>query len=154
MLKPFLLLSAVILFVVAPTPTPTLASGASPQDASSGSAGKSTPASREKAKKVYAMDCALCHGDNGNGKTDIATSLNVPMDDWSEAKTLAGKSDQELFDSIRKGKGDKMPAEDASRAKNEEVWALVAYIRGFSKGQAAAPTAPADATAPAPAPQR
>lgn len=154
MLKPFLLLSAVVLFVAAPTPTPTLASGASPQDASSGVAGKSTPASREKAKKVYEMDCALCHGDNGNGKTDLATSMNVTVDDWSDPKSLATKSDQELFDLIRKGKGDKMPAEDASRAKNEEVWALVAYIRGFSKNQPAVPAAPADAATPAPAPQQ
>jgi len=152
MLKPFLLLSAVILFVIAPTPTPILASGGLPQDASSGSAGKSTPASREKAKKVYAMDCALCHGDNGNGKTDIAASFKGPMDDWTDPKTLASKSDQELFDAIRKGKGD-MPAEDASRAKNDEVWALVAYLRGFSKGQPAAPAAPANAATPAPAPQ-
>ena len=153
MLKPFLLVSAVILFVIAPTPTPTPATGASPQDASSCAAGKSTPASREKAKKIYAMDCALCHADNGNGKTDIATSMNVPMDDWTDAKALSSKSDQELFDLIRKGKGDKMPAEDVSRAKNEEVWALVAYIRGFSKNQPAAPAAPAEATTPAPAPQ-
>ena len=150
MLKPFLLLSAVILLVIAPTPTPTLASGASPQDASS----KSTPAAREKAKKVYAMDCAACHGDNGNGKTDLATSMNVTLDDWTDPKTIAAKSDQDLFTAIRKGT-DKMPAEDASRAKDDEVWALVVYIRNFSKNQPAAPAAPAaDAPAPAPAPPR
>jgi len=150
MLKPFLLLSAVILLVIAPTPTPTLASGASPQDASS----KSTPAAREKAKKVYAMDCAACHGDNGNGKTDLATSMNVTLDDWTDPKTIAAKSDQDLFTAIRKGT-DKMPAEDASRAKDDEVWALVVYIRNFSKNQPAAPAAPAaDAPAPATAPQR
>lgn len=148
MLKPFLLLSAVILFVIAPTPTPTLASGAAPQDAAS----KSTPAAREKAKKVYAMDCAACHGDNGNGKTDLATSMNVTLDDWTDPKVLAAKSDQDMFNAIRKGSGDKMPAEDASRAKDDEVWALIVYIRNFSKNQPAAPAAPAATPAEAPSP--
>ena len=160
MLKPFLLLSAAVLFVIAPTPTPTLAAGRAAKDAAPASTNpvKPTAASQEKAKKLYAMDCALCHGDNGNGKTDIATSMNVTLADWTDPKTFAPMSDQQIFDIIRKGKGDKMPAEDASRAKNDEVWNLVIYIRSFSKGQQSAPApAPAEAApvapAPAPAPQ-
>jgi mono/diheme cytochrome c family protein len=154
MLKPFLLLSAVVLFVITPTPTPTLASGGAAQDAVPASTNpvKGTAASQEKAKKLYAMDCALCHGETGNGKTDMATSLNVTLADWTDPKTLATMSDQQLFDMIRKGKGDKMPAEDASRAKNDEVWNLVLYIRAFSKNQPAAPAAPAEAAPAAAAP--
>ena len=151
MLKPFLLLAAVVLFVIAPTPTPTLAAGGPPQD---NNPVKPSAAAREKARKLYGVDCSMCHGDNGDGKTDMAKDMTLTLADWTDPKSLAALPDKQLFDTIRKGKGDKMPAEDASRAKNEEVWALVAYIRGFSKGQAAAPTAPADATAPAPAPQR
>lgn len=147
MLKPFLLLSAVVLFAITPTSTPTLASGGSPQAAPSA---KAAAASQEKAKKLYAMDCALCHGENGNGKTDMATSLSVTLADWTDPKSLASLSDQQLFDIIRKGKGDKMPAEDAGRAKNDEVNALIAYIRTFSKNQPAAPAAP-DAAPAAPA---
>jgi len=141
MLKPFLLVSALVLVVTAPVFTPTVSAGA-PQEAP-----KSTPASREKAKKLYAVDCAMCHGDNGNGKTDLATSMNLTLTDWTEAKSLAATSDKDLFDVIRKGKGEKMPGEDAGRAKDDDIWALVAYIRGFSKGQSAAAPAPA-ATAP------
>ena len=146
MLKPFLFLSAVVLFVITPAPTPTLASGISPQAAPSTNPVKPTAASLEKTKKLYAQDCAVCHGDNGNGKTDLATSMNVTLADWTDPKTLAAMSDQQLFDIIRKGKGDKMPAEDEGRAKNDEIWGLVNYIRDFSKNQPAAP-APA---APAP----
>jgi cytochrome c len=157
MLKPFLLISAAVLFAIAPTPTPMLASGGSPQDTASTNPVKPTAASQEKAKKLYAMDCALCHGDNGNGKTDIATSMNVTLADWTDPKTFAPMSDQQIFDIIRKGKGEKMPAEDAGRAKDADVWNLVTYIRAFSKGQQSAPApapAPADSTpAPAPAPQ-
>ena len=140
MLKPLLILCAVVLFVTAPTPTPTLAAGTPPQDA----AAKTTPAAREKSKKLYAQDCAMCHGDNGNGKTDIATSMNVTLLDWTDPKSLTGKSDQELFDVIRKGKGDKMPPEEPGRAKDDEVWALIAHIRNFSKGM---PSTPAHAEA-------
>jgi hypothetical protein len=63
-------------------------------------------------------------------------------------------SDQQLFDAIRKGKGDKMPPEDPGRAKDVDVWNLIIYIRAFSKGQPAAPApaAPAPSAAPATAP--
>ncbi len=148
MLKAFLLFSAAVLFAIAPMPAPTLGAGGAGQDAAPASTNpvKTTAASQEKAKKLFAMDCAICHGDNGNGKTDLATSLGVTLADWTDPKALSGKSDQELFDIIRKGK-DKMPSEDASRAKNDEIWGLITYIRGLSKGQPAAP-APADTPKP------
>jgi mono/diheme cytochrome c family protein len=155
MLKPFVLLSAVILFVITPAPSPTLAAGRAPQD---NNPTKSTGASREKAKKLYAVDCAMCHGDNGNGKTDLAGSMQLTLLDWTDSKTLASIPDKDLFDAIRKGKGEKMPPEEAGRAKDEDVWALIAYIRGFSKGQPATPSpaapAPADAAPATPAPGR
>jgi cytochrome c len=141
MLKPFLFLSAVVLFVIVPVPDSTLASGPAAQDAAPASTNpvKPTAASQEKAKKLYAMDCAMCHGDNGNGKTDLATSMTLTLLDWTDPKSLASVSDHELFEIIRKGKGDKMPPEDPSRAKDDEVWNLVIYIRAFSKNQPAAP---------------
>jgi len=37
---------------------------------------------------------------------------------------------------IRTGK-DKMPPEDPARAKDDDVWNLVIYIRSFSKSAAA-----------------
>ena len=115
MLKPFLkwcLLSfAAVLFVIAAasTPTPTLAAGRMPQAAPADAAKPAQP-STEKAKKLYAIDCAVCHGATGDGKTDLAKDMNLTMPDWTDPKSLAGKSDQQLFDIIRKGK-DKMPAE-------------------------------------------
>lgn len=91
-----------------------------------------------KVKQIYKNDCALCHGDNGNGKSELATSMNLTLLDYTDPKSLAGKSDQELFEVIRKGKGDKMPPEEEARAKDVEVRGLVAYVRSFSKGQGAA----------------
>jgi hypothetical protein len=68
--------------------------------------------------------------------------------DWTDPKTLANKSDKELFDIIRNGK-DKMPPEDASRAKHDDVWNLILYIRAMGKGRSAEPAAPAPPPPPA-----
>jgi mono/diheme cytochrome c family protein len=96
------------------------------------------------------MDCALCHGDNGDGKTDLAKDMQLTMSDWTDPKSLADKKDDDLFKVIRNGK-DKMPPEDPARAKDDEVWGMVNYIRTFSKNAPATPAAAPAAPAPAPA---
>jgi len=82
MFKPFLVLSAAIVFEIAAlTPTAAVVAASTPQEpatAAPANSSKSTPASREKAKKIFAIDCALCHGDNGNGKTDLAKDMGPP----------------------------------------------------------------------------
>lgn len=106
---------------------------------------KPTPESQAKAKSLFQVDCAVCHGDNGNGKTDLAKSMELTIGDWTNPATLANKTDNDLFTIIRNGK-DKMPPEESGRAKDTDVWNLIIYIRSFSKGQpmsTAAPAAPA-----------
>jgi mono/diheme cytochrome c family protein len=121
----------------APAPAAPAASAAAPARLNPV---KATAASQAKAKTIYGIDCAVCHGDNGNGKTDLATSMTLTLTDWTDPKSLADKPDGDLFKIIRDGK-DKMPPEDAGRAKDDDVWNLVIYIRSFSKGQSAASTA-------------
>jgi cytochrome c5 len=140
MSKRFLFVSVVALVLFAPI-------GASAQ-AGARAGAKAAPAKpgtvdMAKAKQIYTIDCALCHGATGDGKTDIAKDMQLTLSDWTDPKSLAGMSDQELFKIIRNGK-DKMPPEDAGRAKDDEVQALVVYIRTFSKN------GPAPAAAPAP----
>ncbi len=113
--------------VTAPQPAPAMKNPVKP-----------TAESQAKAKSLYQIDCAMCHGDNGNGKTDLATSMTLTLDDWTDPKSLADKQDGDLFTIIRNGKGDKMPPEAEGRAGNTEVWNLVIYIRSFSKSQPAA----------------
>jgi mono/diheme cytochrome c family protein len=148
MLKPFLLIFAVALFSIAPSTV----SAAPPQDASQSSTKVTTPDAQARAKKLYARDCALCHGDSGDGKTDLAKDMQLTMIDWTDPKTLANRQDQELFKIIRDGK-DKMPAEDPGRAKDDEVRNLVVYIRSLGKAEPAAPapvTPTTATTTPAP----
>ncbi len=103
---------------------------------------KPTAESQAKAKSLYQIDCAMCHGDNGNGKSDLATSMTLTLDDWTDPKSLADKQDGDLFTIIRNGK-DKMPPEADGRANDTEVWNLIIYIRSFSKPQALVPAASA-----------
>lgn len=138
--KPLLLLPVVLLIGYCPAfaAPPAPQAGASAQH--SGKASGEVPA---HVKKIYDFDCAICHGATGNGKTDLAASLGAKMDDWTDPKALDSKTDEQLFDIIRKGK-DKMPAEDPTRAKNDDVHGLINYIRSMSKGTPA--EAPATTT--------
>jgi len=148
MFKPFLLCSTALLLSLSAAPAP----GQTPQEALPAQAPAAVPAaapaamfknpvkptaeSQAKAKSLYAIDCAMCHGDNGNGQTDLSKSMELKLGDWTDPGRLANKQDNELFNVIRNGK-DKMPNEAEGRANDNEVWNLVIYIRGFSKTQAA-----------------
>ena len=161
MLKSFLLFTAVVLLVIASASAPAVSSQ---ESGTAAAAKKMSPDAIAKAKKVYNVDCALCHGAAGDGKTDLAKDMQLTLMDWTDPKSLSSKTDQQLFEEIRKGSG-KMPPEDASRAKDDEVRDVVQYIRKFARegnaGPAAAPAAapaetpsetPSQAPAPAPAP--
>ena len=100
-----------------------------------------------RVKAIYKIDCAICHGNDGNGQTDVAKSMNLTMQNWTDGKVLAAKGDAELFAMIRKGK-EPMPPEPEDRATDAQVRALVLYIRGMAKATpdavpAAAPAGPA-----------
>ena len=149
MLKSFLLLSAAILFVFSPTssqgskPQQTTPVAAPEQAATTPSATamnpvKPTAESQAKAKTLYQIDCSMCHGDNGNGKTDLAKSMGMSVPDFTDAKAMSAKMDGGLFIAIRNGK-DKMPPEAAGRANDNLVWNLIHYIRNMSKLQPSAP---------------
>jgi mono/diheme cytochrome c family protein len=90
-----------------------------------------TALSQARARKIYGWDCAMCHGDNGNGKGDVAISDKLQIGDYTDPATLKGMSDGEIFLIIRDGKG-KMPSE-GDRAKPDEIWNLVIYLRSMAK---------------------
>lgn len=86
-----------------------------------------TAASQARAKQIYGWDCAACHGDNGNGKGSIAVDQKLNIPDYRNPDALKTLTDGEMFYIIHNGKG-KMPAE-GPRAKTNEVWNLVIYLR-------------------------
>jgi mono/diheme cytochrome c family protein len=91
---------------------------------------KPTPESLAKSKKLYGMDCAMCHGENGDGKGDMASDIKN-VTDFTNPDALKNRTDGELFYVIRHGKGEMPPEGD--RAKDDDVWHLVNYVRSLAK---------------------
>ena len=141
MLKPFLILSALVL---------TGASALPPQAQQPGGAAPATEAkipaeavntpnpvkpsaeSLARAKKIYGYECAMCHGDDGGGAGDLAKNMKAKMVDFRDPSALKGRTDGELFYIIEHGKGE-MEGE-GPRLKPEDTWNLVNYLRSFAKG--------------------
>jgi mono/diheme cytochrome c family protein len=125
-----------------PAETPVAATTAPPATTPAAASTATAPAKRENpvksspevlaaAKKVFGYDCAMCHGESGNGKGDLVESMSLKMKDWHDAAVLTGLSDGEIFDLIVKGK-DKMVGE-GDRLTPAKVWGLVHYVRTFAK---------------------
>ena len=92
---------------------------------------KPTPEGLAHAKKMYGYDCVMCHGANGDGKGDLASSLKTPMKGFTDPAALQAMSDGELFYIIQKGKGEMPPEGD--RGKPDDLWNMVAYVRSLAK---------------------
>jgi cytochrome c5 len=91
---------------------------------------KSSAEGLSEARKVYRYDCAMCHGEHGDGKGELVESMQLTIADWRDAGALTGKSDGELFYIITKGKG-KMPPE-GDRQTEKLRWNLVNLVRSFA----------------------
>jgi mono/diheme cytochrome c family protein len=133
MLKPLFVLLALLPFAPSPQqPAAPPAEAAIPAEAAHMvNPVKPTPESQAHAKKVYGYDCALCHGENGNGKGDVVADLKLKLKDYTDPAALKDISDGELFYVIKNGKGQMPPEGD--RAKPDEIWNMVILVRSFSK---------------------
>ena len=85
------------------------------------------------AKETYTKDCLKCHGEDGKGKTKMGEKLGVK--DYTDAKVQAEMKDEKMVKAIKEG----IKADDKTKMKaftdfnDEEVKALVAYVRAFKK---------------------
>jgi cytochrome c553 len=86
------------------------------------------------AKALYEKDCAKCHGTDGKGDTKMGKKLGAK--DYTDAKVQAELKDDAAFKAIKEGLKDKegkvlmKPAEGTS---DDDIKALVAYMRTFKK---------------------
>ena len=95
---------------------------------------KPTPESIASGKKMYGYDCAMCHGKDGDGNGDVATSMKLKLLDYRDPASLKDITDGELFNIIKNGNG-KMPPE-GDRAKPDVVWDIINYIRSLGTKEA------------------
>ncbi len=135
MLKPLLAvcfpLVSFFAFLVQQPASPPAASAVPADAAKMVNPVKPTSESQARAKKQYGYDCALCHGEHGDGKGDVVADLKLTLKDFTDPAALKDFSDGELFYIIKNGKG-QMVAE-GDRMKPEEVWNMVIYVRSLAK---------------------
>jgi mono/diheme cytochrome c family protein len=82
------------------------------------------------AKKHFIEHCAVCHAEDGSGKTETAAGMSPEVPDL-RADHIQKLTDGELFYIIRNGvRFTGMPAWDLSDDHN---WKLVAFIRQLPK---------------------
>ena len=93
---------------------------------------KPTPDGLAEAKKLYRYHCAMCHGENGDGKGDLAAQMKLELNDWRNPATISKYTDGGLFYIVTNGRG-KMVGGEGDRAKEEVRWNLVNLVRSFGK---------------------
>jgi len=85
-------------------------------------------------KAMYEKDCAKCHGADGKGDTKMGKKSGAK--DYTDAKVQDELKDDAAIKAIKEGLKDKegkvvmKPAEGLS---DEDIKALVAYMRTFKK---------------------
>lgn len=84
---------------------------------------------------AYTGSCASCHGANGDGKGVFGQDTYPPATDLTSAEAKQ-RSDAELFWITKNGLSfTGMPA-FARLYKDEDIWALVSYLRALQQGRA------------------
>jgi len=93
-----------------------------------------TPAVLAEARAHFADHCALCHGNDGRGQTEIGQNLYPKVPDMRQADTQS-LTDGELFSTIHNGiRLTGMPAwGDDPPEKDVDSWKLVHFIRHLPK---------------------
>jgi mono/diheme cytochrome c family protein len=88
-----------------------------------------TDASVAEGKKLYGSQCAMCHGEKGDGKGDAAEEMKINPPDFTKPDVLAKRTDGELFTIISVG-SETMPGQ-GERMKELQKWDIVNFLRTF-----------------------
>lgn len=80
-------------------------------------------------QELYKKHCAICHGNDGKGKTDLGEGLGAR--DFTDKTWQDSITDEEIVEQITNGTPEKMfPFKD--KLTPEEMKALVPVVRAFS----------------------
>lgn len=133
MLKPMFVLAALFFYALPPQqPAAIQAPTVIPADvARMVNPIKPTVESQARARKMYGYDCAMCHGEKGDGKGDLAADQKLVLKDYTDPLALKDMTDGEMYYIIKNGKG-QMPGE-GDREKPDDLWNMVVLVRSFAK---------------------
>jgi cytochrome c553 len=84
-------------------------------------------------KENWEKSCAKCHGPDGKGETKMGKKLEIK--DFTDAKYQESLKDESMLKAIKEGvkDGDKTRMKAVEGLSDEEMKALVAYVRKFKK---------------------
>ena len=90
-------------------------------------------ASAADVKENWDKNCAKCHGPDGKGDTKMGKKLEIK--DFTDTKVQAALKDDAMLKAIKEGvkDGDKTRMKAVEGLSDEEMKALVAYVRKFKK---------------------
>ena len=90
-------------------------------------------ASAADVKENWDKNCAKCHGPDGKGDTKMGKKLEIK--DFTDAKVQAALKDDAMLKAIKEGvkDGEKVRMKAAEGLSDEEMKALVTYVRAFKK---------------------
>ncbi|MCX6930365.1 MAG: cytochrome c [Verrucomicrobia bacterium] len=90
-------------------------------------------ASAADVKENWEKSCAKCHGPDGKGDTKMGKKLDIK--DLTDAKVQASLKDETMLKAIKEGvkDGEKTRMKAVEGLSDEEMKALVAYVRAFKK---------------------
>jgi mono/diheme cytochrome c family protein len=89
----------------------------------------STPDALERGRRNFAKECALCHGNDGRGQTELALGMFPPPPDL---RTVADLTDGEIHHVIENGirfSGMAAFGRPGDAEMSREHWEIVVFIR-------------------------
>lgn len=92
----------------------------------------STPELISKGQTSYKINCAICHGDNGDGNGPAGASLNPKARNFITDKYKFGSKPEQVFKTITEGsKNTSMAA--FSHLPEDVRWALTYFVLSLKK---------------------
>jgi cytochrome c553 len=90
-------------------------------------------ASAADVKENWEKNCAKCHGPDGKGDTKMGKKIEVK--DFTDAKYQASMKDEDMLKAMKEGlkDGDKVRMKAIEGLSDDEMKALVKYVRDFKK---------------------
>lgn len=83
----------------------------------------------EMGRDIFHKHCQACHGDKGDGKTFAANVLNPPPKNFTSEKSKKELTEDRMIRSVTEGRKGTAMMPWKSRLTEQEIRAVVIYIR-------------------------